>query len=117
MTTPTAPTTPASPPTPQPAAKPAPKPTVAAATKAKPKVKRSIPWSKISLIIWGLLWLSWTIWQAKVSSDLIRIPDNVTPEVTLPTVDEKALDEIRSRDSSGLITPSQNNAPRANPFE
>ena len=85
--------------------------------KAPSKRRRHIPWYKICLSLWALLWLGWGMWVSYQYSRLVMIPDNITPEVSLPSVNEKALAEIRSRDATGLIVPAQNNAPRANPFQ
>jgi len=94
-----------------------PKPAASAVAPKPIKRKRHIPWYKIALGTWALIWLGWGATVSYRDSKLIMIPEDLSPEVSLPTVNEKALDEIRSRDAAGLIVPSQNNSPRANPFE
>jgi hypothetical protein len=85
--------------------------------KKRVPAKRHIAWYKIAVVLWGLLWLSWATLVSYQDSRLVKIPDNISPEVSLPAVNEKALAEIRSRDATGLIVPTQNNSPRANPFQ
>lgn len=83
----------------------------------KPVKRWHVPLKAVWPLLWVALWAAWVGWSALQATRAVTIPEDLEVSVQLPDVNQRALNEIRMRQAAGIIVPSQNNTPRANPFQ